>query len=370
MVEEERDEFLDFKKNWTLEELNKDIDSLAEHPLFAKDITKISDNEGIKAIQNLLYDEDDETAAENFYQQGNKILNTNIIGKTPHKEDKNYFLHQALFKYNEAVECKIIEPSLKAKVLCNRALVQTKIKNFGNAIADSDEAILIDKNYIKAYYRKAFAQYSLDNLEDAMKTCNEALETSSNKEIEDLRKTIKASQDKLKQKQMEAEKRDQLLKTDLLQHCIKNGILYSDQPTLKLPDTYTPRFYVEDGALVTSVIFIYPEFGQFDFVDEAYDNNLLEDVFSTVYGEGLPWDGNKYYTSFSDIEFYVELNAKRPLNDAGYQSKPLQLMQLSLPTDLRSVLKTPEFIVPKTLEIIVLSKASNFQKHFLKRYVQ
>ena len=43
-----------------------------------------------------------------------------------------------------------------------------KLENYGLAIADSDEAIKLDPNYAKAYYRKADANIALNKYELAL----------------------------------------------------------------------------------------------------------------------------------------------------------------------------------------------------------
>lgn len=368
MSESEKDEFLEYKKDWTLEELNNDIDSLAKHPLFEKDLTHNKDTPEHKALQNLLYDEDDVNAAENFYNQGNKILTTYIIGKNPTKHDENYFLHQALFKYNEAVECKIIESELKAKVLCNRALVNTKLKNYGKAIQDAQNAIEIDKSYAKAYYRKAFAEDALDKFELALSTCDEALAMGENKEINELKSKIKTKINKNNEKKKNLELQKQMIAQELFLHLKKHEILYSNQPTLQIPESYQHVFKVENDYIVTSVLFIYPEFGQFDFIDEAADSNMVSEVFDTVYGEGLPWDEHGYYKDVSNIEFFIELNSKQPLNNPEYIKRPIKLSKINAELDLLSLMKIPEYVIPKVIEIIVLSKASNFYSYFINKY--
>ena len=50
----------------------------------------------------------------------------------------------------------------------NRAYAHMKLENYGLAIADSDEAIKLDPNYAKAYYRKADANIALNKYELAL----------------------------------------------------------------------------------------------------------------------------------------------------------------------------------------------------------
>ena len=65
-------------------------------------------------------------------------------------------------RYQEAIDawsiCLDIDPTnrlFNAKLLCNRATAQSKLRNHDAAVADCGRAIELDQNYVKAYNRRA-----------------------------------------------------------------------------------------------------------------------------------------------------------------------------------------------------------------------
>lgn len=73
----------------------------------------------------------------------------------------------AVDEYSKAIALKLNSPK-SAVYFANRAFAHMKLENYGLAIADSDEAIKLDPNYAKAYYRKADANIALNKYELAL----------------------------------------------------------------------------------------------------------------------------------------------------------------------------------------------------------
>lgn len=123
---DEEDLFKNYKKTWTTEELSKEIDELAYHPLFIKPDAKMKDTPELLGLQNLLYSEDDHTLAENFSNQASSILNEKYL-TAKDKDSQNFFLHKALEKINEAIPLEKNDKPLMCKLLSNRAFVNGKL---------------------------------------------------------------------------------------------------------------------------------------------------------------------------------------------------------------------------------------------------
>ena len=62
---------------------------------------------------------------------------------------------------------------------------------------------------------------------------------------------------------------------------------------------------VVQGALISPIVFLYPEFGQFDYVGESSEDMTIWDVFEQIFTSGLPWDQNKFYDDKKALKFYV-----------------------------------------------------------------
>lgn len=68
-----------------------------------------------------------------------------------------------LNNYEKAIEyyTKAIEINPTSIYYSNRAQAQIKLENYGLAILDSNESIKLDKNYLKAYYRRSVSNFAI-----------------------------------------------------------------------------------------------------------------------------------------------------------------------------------------------------------------
>lgn len=81
-------------------------------------------------------------------------------------------------KYDEAIECytKAIElDGTNAVFYSNRAQVHIKLENYGLAIADCDQALKVDPNMMKAYYRKGVSLMAILNYKEAQQNFKKIL---------------------------------------------------------------------------------------------------------------------------------------------------------------------------------------------------
>ena len=92
--------------------------------------------------------------AEKYKEEGNNSL----------KENK---FQDAYDKYTLAIDLKI-ETKKNAIYYSNRAFVDLKLENFGDAIQDANSSIKIDPKYYKAYYRRAAANFFLTKFKEAL----------------------------------------------------------------------------------------------------------------------------------------------------------------------------------------------------------
>lgn len=90
-----------------------------------------------------------------------------------HKVKGNEFVKESNF--NEAIKCFTqaidmkVETPKNAIYYSNRAFINIKLENFGFALSDANKAIEIDKEYVKAYYRRASAYLLLRKFDEALK---------------------------------------------------------------------------------------------------------------------------------------------------------------------------------------------------------
>jgi len=89
-------------------------------------------------------------------------------------------------KYDESLEyydtaIKQITQNSNLKSICysNRAAVNLAIGNFGKVVEDCNEAIKLDDNNIKAYWRAGSAFFELEKFQDTKKYCKNGLSVFS-----------------------------------------------------------------------------------------------------------------------------------------------------------------------------------------------
>ena len=195
---ESEDEFLNYEKTWTSEELEKEIDELQNHPLFMTDPEQLknTNNPEVEALRALVYDEEPEVLIQQFYNQGNKFLKEKILCKEPKEDEQNYYLRHSLAKYLEALKLKVDDKELISKIHCNACFCQIRLRNFGKAIKHANSAIELNPKYTKAYYRKSKALLSLKKYQKCIDSCNKALTLSKEKII---LKIKQEAEEKLKQ---------------------------------------------------------------------------------------------------------------------------------------------------------------------------
>ena len=100
---------------------------------------------------NIVYSEEDIQRSLLCKEKGNKALLANKF-------------KEALEAYSEGIE---IQPT--PILYSNRALVYIKLEMFGQAIQDADDSISLDPKYIKAFYRRGSANFSLAKYKNALR---------------------------------------------------------------------------------------------------------------------------------------------------------------------------------------------------------
>jgi|LauGreDrversion4_2_1035121.scaffolds.fasta_scaffold131522_2 serine/threonine-protein phosphatase 5 len=98
--------------------------------------------------------EDSLKLAEEYKVAGNKLVTENKFS-------------EAITKFTDAINLSI-ETNKNAIYYSNRANCHIKLENFGLALQDANKAIEIDKNYDKAYSRRASANLCLFHFEEAI----------------------------------------------------------------------------------------------------------------------------------------------------------------------------------------------------------
>jgi len=149
------------------------------------------------------------------------------------KENK---LEEAYKKYNDAIEVDPINAIIGSKLYCNKAAVAIKMKDFDKAIDDSTKAIELDKNYTKAYQRRAQCFMELNKWEDALTDLYKSKELDP--DDKEIHATIKKAE---KTKKKLASRKDYYKILGLTKSANEQEIkkAYKKQAALNHPDRFT-----------------------------------------------------------------------------------------------------------------------------------
>jgi hypothetical protein len=132
------------------------------------------------------------------------------------------------------------------------------------------------------------------------------LEQEPNKELTTLLKKCQARLAAVEQKQKEKEERLQLLKDRKFKLLTEKSIVLGKRMTFDMPDQRNRAITFDDsGKMSCPVVFLYPEFSQWDYVQTATEDTVLDHIYGEIFEAGLPWDTNGYYRFPEDLEAYV-----------------------------------------------------------------
>lgn len=231
--------------------------------------------------------------------------------------------------------------------------------------------IKTNPKFVKGYYRKANALFKLDRYQECIQVCNQGLAIENDKDFINLRTKAETEYDKIANK---IDKGSYIKQNDLgrtMKYLNKKGIRYSAASSVNLPQIYQPHFGLIGKKVVTSMIIFYPEFSQLDFIEQTNEGDFVFDILAEPLSSGLPWDENKYYDDFSSLKVFVVVANRDALNGDNFEALPKdlnRLVQITTTQKVIDVLTIKDYVVPKVLELYVLSTRSKFYNHFVGQY--
>ena len=143
-----------------------------EFPLFMDSITdRIDGNIHLEALQTILYDEHTpEERAHSFKEQGNMHFQDAMKGGL----GKNQ-LRKAAMCYSEGINQQCSDKQLNSLLFSNRAYIHLFLKEYLECIKDCREAIKLDPENIKSYFRASKASLYLNLFNESEMFCTEGL---------------------------------------------------------------------------------------------------------------------------------------------------------------------------------------------------
>lgn len=371
---------------WTEENWEEEMQ---KHPMF---VTQEAMNRGevspeIQGLADLKYSETDNTPlelAENYREDGNFNFKC-----------KKYRF--ATYSYSEGLKHALKEVddveganAIKAKLLGNRSAAQFFLKNYRSALIDCRLTLKVQPDHAKAVNRAIQCCLELRRFKEAVHWCDHGLVhggaggEKAAAELKAIRfKAEKAMKEKERNERKEAlaKKKKERENKQLLDLIKARGIKVHthkvDEDDDDLRDTWdlddlepthpaalNKRVHLDDdNYLVWPVLFLYPEFGETDFIQEFVENQTFADHLEVMFGDpaGRPgWDSEAKYTP-ARISLYFEDKYTRPGQPKMIGvDKNMTLTQALSDSRYRVVGGTPAFIL--------MVKGSKFETDYLKKY--
>ena len=125
------------------------------------------------------------------------------------------------------------------------------------------------------------------------------------------------------------------------------------------------------GELQCSVLFLYPEFFQSDFVEEVGVSHTLYDQLAAMFPPAVsfaPWDRKQQYT-IDQLEVYYEIDPPGNGGSSGSLPADRSLRQVNVFAPLVHTLTQPEYVLPGELPTFhVVVQGSAYRNEFRARY--
>ncbi|XP_030430024.1 tetratricopeptide repeat protein 4 [Gopherus evgoodei] len=320
-------------------------------------------NPDLACLQSIIFDEDrsPEEQANTYKNEGNEYF-----------KEKNY--KKAVISYTEGLKKKCSDQDLNAVLYTNRAAAQFYLGNYRSALSDVSAARKIRPNHLKAIIRGALCHLELKNFPEAMAWCEEGLRIDSKEKklvetrakADRLKRAEQRDARKAKLKEKKEQSQKEVLLTAIKERNIKlfleaskeedeisDGLAEMSLNGLSSDSTMGTKVYLDDnGNLNWPVLFLYPEYGQTDFISAFHEDSRFIDHIQVMFAELPPWDSERKYHP-SNLELYFEDEARE------------EMFQLNPENTLRQVLQHQRYFVKAgTPAFLVLVKHSPFSKNY------
>ncbi|XP_044883283.1 tetratricopeptide repeat protein 4 isoform X2 [Mauremys mutica] len=320
-------------------------------------------NPDLACLQSIIFDEDrsPEEQANTYKNEGNEYF-----------KEKNY--KKAVISYTEGLKKKCSDQDLNAVLYTNRAAAQFYLGNYRSALSDVSAARKLKPNHLKAIIRGALCHLELKNFPEAMAWCEEGLRIDSKEKklvetrakADRLKRAEQRDARKAKLKEKKEQSQKEVLLTAIKERNIKlfleaskeedeisDGLAEMSLNGLSSDSTTGTKVYLDDnGNLNWPVLFLYPEYGQTDFISAFHEDSRFIDHIQVMFAELPPWDSERKYHP-SNLELYFEDEAREEMYQLNTENTLLQVLQ-----------HQRYFVKAGTPAFLVLVKRSPFSKNY------
>lgn len=354
-----------YMDGWNQENWQQEME---QHPFFT---TKVEEGAELsplmQGLQDLKYSPEENTPEElaaNYKEDGNFNF----------KCGKYRF---AVASYSEGLKAKCSDDFLNTQLLSNRAAAQFRIGNLRSSLIDCRMALVHTPGHRKALVKGAQCCLRLQRHSECVDLCDQGLSLLARDDEELLelrRKALKAKKelDRDERRRAAAEKKERAEKSRVLEAIEKRGIkvkrsaegVAEDLELSDLEPTHPAALrkrvhFNEQGNLAWPVLFLYPEHGETDFIEEFLEEDVFADHLNAMFGPEsppAPWDLDCKYRP-GVLRLYFE-------------DRDQNLVQVDSGKSLLSVLSDSKYIVTGgTPGFIVVVDNSDFHREFVKKYL-
>ncbi|KAI9479893.1 HSP70/90 co-chaperone [Coemansia sp. RSA 989] len=345
-----------------LEKLDQDLEKI---PLFMSELPDDEDNMAVEAIKSLVSEEDPETMATTYKDEGNRFF-------------KRGKFSDAIKYYTHALGYEHDNKDLTVSLYTNRAAAHLAAENYGRVLRDCSEALKLKPQTPKALFRAAKACVMLSKFVEAEECCSWLADMMPDShELQALRQEVAAARQKYKQREKDQEAREsqRLARREMLRQAIeiRQGLKFDlSVENAKKKDLYPwevseqqVELDQESGHLLWPVAFLYPENKESDFVqhfDEAV--SLYDMLDQQVLREPPFWDKQRRYTA-DNVETYF---LARPV---GGTDKDERLVKVNSKMRLANILDNSKYVIMDGIpSFLVLQRTGSFKDQFIEHYRQ
>ncbi|RWS16435.1 tetratricopeptide repeat containing cytosolic Fe-S cluster assembly factor-like protein [Dinothrombium tinctorium] len=273
----------------------------------------------VEAIQQLKYDSEVNSRTElalNYKEDGNQNF-------------KHRKYRWAIDSYSEGIKQNCDDNSLNSQLYANRAACHFHLKNYRSSLNDCLKALEYNPSNGKAILRAAESYFALLKYKECIEFCR--IHKQHFSALEELEKKAFNEQKVLERdiRKKEAEERKVRIFKDKIEAAVKSrGIAFKGSLFDSNHPAATGKHVIisESGDLIWPVLFVYPEYGQTDFIESFNENDTFISHLEVMFGDedNAPnWDKYKKYKPNSikiayatnDSEKMVSVNPKSKLKD-------------------------------------------------------
>lgn len=326
LPQEEPEDYGRYADGWDEDKWESQME---EHPLF---MTKLNESGElpplVEAMQQLKFDPELNTnneLAEKYRVDGNENFK--------HKKYK-----WAIDSYTEGIKLKATDDKLNSILYGNRGASHFRLGNLRSALNDSLESMKLDPENVKSVIRAANCLFDLAKYRECVEFCKKYMSTTDTLEefmVKSMKKVAEESEklrnEKKRQEEEEAERKE------IISAIKKRGIkLADDEVPFRSIHPASEGINVvltENGTLTWPVIFMYPEYGQTDFIQAFNEEDKFIDQLEVLFGDGNspPWDVKGRY----------KVGSLR----ISYMSKSAELIEFDVKSTLKQILSSKSFVL-------------------------